>query len=221
MRLLASCTLFLSAIAEEAINLQECQDTFSASCTANNNASDSKTVRAKAHDTKGYTTRADNSNKKTKDEPSISSNGAGDLPPPNTCALYLAPSTIPHAILGLFSGSSIPKDENANTYLSGTYPGFVYNEEDDPLWSDLYIPIADVYKTLPYRGQQRYPSWLQYVWGAKRGMFHHEGEMNPFPNLMDEIKGYDDGLNREFFELCRVVVCCCTVVYWFGCCLEL
>jgi hypothetical protein len=181
-------------------------------CSAKaSNASDSKAAipnsndttnanngaKAKAHDTKGYTTRS------SRNEPS---NQAPDkdedsLPPPNTCVLYLAPSTIPHAILGLFSGTSIPTDENANTYLSGTYPGFTYDEEESPLWSDLYIPVADVFKTLPYRGQQRFPSWLGYVWPSERGAFHHEGEMAPFPNFGDEVKGYDDGLNREWVVL--------------------
>lgn len=75
--------------------------------------------------------------------------------------------------------------------------------------------MADVYKSLPYRGQQRFPSWLGYVWPEERGAFHHEGEMAPFPNFGDELKGYDDGLNREW------ILCVCFLivdsVHWCVC----
>ena len=73
--------------------------------------------------------------------------------PHGQCGLYLAPSTLPHDGLGLFSGSTIPYDHSANEYIGGAFPG--YNDDEDPsLWTDLYIPIADDYKALPYQGQQ-------------------------------------------------------------------
>lgn len=153
-----------------------------------------QTVHSKSRDTNGYSTRKERVAKPK--NPPASNADENDLPAPDQCALYLAPSTLPRGLLGLFSGHAIPKSENANVYLGGTYPGFQYDDDDDPLWSDLYIPVADVYKTLPYRGQQRFPSWLSYVWPSEPGAFHHEGEMNPFPTFPDELKDYDDGLNH-------------------------
>eukprot|EP00569_Conticribra_weissflogii_P003745 CAMPEP_0171329356 /NCGR_PEP_ID=MMETSP0878-20121228/1216_1 /TAXON_ID=67004 /ORGANISM="Thalassiosira weissflogii, Strain CCMP1336" /LENGTH=1054 /DNA_ID=CAMNT_0011829333 /DNA_START=95 /DNA_END=3259 /DNA_ORIENTATION=- len=118
-----------------------------------------------------------------------------DFLPPNQCALYLAPSTLPNAGLGLFSGVSIPMSSDINEYIGGTFPGY----DDDihpPLWNDLHIPIADPYKTLPYRGQQKFSSWLGYVWPEYEGAFLHDGmHNNPFPSVPSEMFEFDGGLN--------------------------
>ena len=72
----------------------------------------------------------------------------------------------------------------------------------------MYIPVADIYKALPYRGQQRFPSWLSYVWPAEPGLFYKEGEMGVFPNFPDEVKDYDDGLCREYKDIIEYMLVC-------------
>ena len=91
-----------------------------------------------------------------------------DLLPPGKCGLYLAPSSLPGAGIGLYSGTRIPYDYSINEYIGGTFPGYD-DDRHPPLWNDLYIPIADKYKALPYRGQQRFPSWLGYIWPNEFG----------------------------------------------------
>ena len=91
-----------------------------------------------------------------------------DLLPPGKCGLYLAPSSLPGAGIGLYSGTRIPSDYSINEYIGGTFPGYD-DDRHPPLWSDLYVPIADKYKALPYRGQQRFPSWLGYIWPNEFG----------------------------------------------------
>ena len=123
------------------------------------------------------------------------------LLPHGQCALYLAPSTLPHAGLGLFSGTSIPFDVSINEHLGGTFPG--YNDDTDPpLWTDLFIAIADKYKALPYRGQQQFPSWLQYVWPEEPSALSDFTD-KPFPNVPRELWDFDTGLDSadglEFF----------------------
>jgi hypothetical protein len=61
--------------------------------------------------------------------------------PHGQCGLYLAPSTLPHAGLGLFSGSAIPFDHSVNEYIGGTFPGYD-DDKHPPLWTDLFIPIG-------------------------------------------------------------------------------
>ena len=63
------------------------------------------------------------------------------------CTLYIAPSLIPNAKLGVFTVVDIPKGSNVGE-------------------SEMYIPLVDKYKTIPYRGQHRWLSWLDYVRGT-------------------------------------------------------
>lgn len=121
--------------------------------------------------------------------------------PNDQCGLYLAPSTLPHAGLGVFSGSAIPFDHSVNEYIGGTFPGYD-DDKHPPLWTDLFIPIADDYKALPYRGQQRFPSWLQYIWPKSPGALS-DLTTTAFPNVPHELWDFDLGLNFadgiEFF----------------------
>ena len=105
----------------------------------------------------------------------------------NQCGLYLAPSTLPHAGLGLFSGMDIPHNHSVNEYI-----GFD-DDNDVPLWTDLFIPIADEYKALPFRGQQRFPSWLQYIWPKHHNALAHLE--NSFPDVPHVLWDFDLGLN--------------------------
>ena len=109
----------------------------------------------------------------------------------NQCGLYLAPSTLPHAGLGLFSGYDIPQKHSVNEYI-----GFD-DDNDAPLWTDLFIPIADEYKALPFRGQQRFPSWLQYIWPKYIGSMSDLDEATDlaFPNVPHMLWDFDLGLN--------------------------
>ena len=113
--------------------------------------------------------------------------------PHGQCGLYLAPSTLPHAGLGLFSGSAIPFDHSVNEYIGGTFPGYD-DDEHPPLWTDVFIPIADDYKALPYRGQQRFPSWLQYVWPRSTGALS-DFTTTAFPVVPQELWDFDLGFN--------------------------
>jgi hypothetical protein len=113
--------------------------------------------------------------------------------PHGQCGLYLAPSTLPHAGLGIFSGSAIPHEQSINEYIGGTFPG----HDDDvhpPLWTDIFIPIADDYKSLPYRGQQRFPSWLSYVWPRHIGALS-DLTTTAFPVVPEELWDIDLGFN--------------------------
>lgn len=124
----------------------------------------------------------------------------GDPLPPGQCGLYLAPSSLPFAGLGLFSGTKISADSPINEFLGGTYPGYS-GETNSPLWSDLAIPIADDYKALPYRGQQRFPSWLGYVWPKEVGAL--VSFRTAFPEIEPGLIAMDPGLQIadgiEFF----------------------
>lgn len=113
--------------------------------------------------------------------------------PHGQCGLYLAPSTLPHAGLGLFSGTAIPFDHSVNEYIGGTFPGYD-DDEHPPLWTDIFIPIADEYKALPYRGQQRFPSWLQYVWPRSPGALS-DFTTTAFPVVPQELWDFDLGFN--------------------------
>ena len=112
---------------------------------------------------------------------------------PGKCALYLAPSSLPHAGLGIFTGIAIPYDRSVNEYIGGTFPGY-NDDEDTPLWGDAQIVIADKYKALPYRGQQRWPSWLQYIWPESPGALS-DFTTKPFPVVPPQLWDFDHGLN--------------------------
>jgi hypothetical protein len=64
----------------------------------------------------------------------------------NDCSLYLAPSVLNKNGFGVYTSVDLPK---------GTEVG-------EP---DLFIPIVDRFKLLPYRGQHRWLSWLDYIHG--------------------------------------------------------
>jgi hypothetical protein len=112
----------------------------------------------------------------------------------NHCGLYLAPSTLPHAGLGLFSGFDIPHRHSINEYIGGTFPEYD-DDKDPPLWTDLFIPIVDDYKALPYRGQQRFPSWLQYIWPKHHGALSDLEGSTAFPGVPHVLWDFDLGLN--------------------------
>ena len=110
------------------------------------------------------------------------------------CGLYLAPSSLSRAGLGLYSGIAIPYGKSVNEYIGGTFPGY----DDDvhpPLWTDMYVPISDDYKSLPYRGQSRFPSWLSYVWPRTPGALS-DLTTTAFPVVPEELWDIDLGLNH-------------------------
>jgi len=126
------------------------------------------------------------------------SHGANDaLPRPGRCALFLAPSSLPHAGLGLFSGATIPFDHPVNEYIGGTFAGYD-DDVDPPLWTDMFIPLGDpYYKALPYRGQQRFPSWLGYVWPEEPEATAEltDTYIFSFPAVPSHVWDFDMGLN--------------------------
>ena len=114
------------------------------------------------------------------------------------CGLYLAPSSLPHAGLGLYSGADVPHEASVNEHVGGgTRPDTDDGDEDAaPLWTDVFVAVADLYleyKALPYRGQQRFPSWLQYVWQETPGAFP---ESETLPKVHHSLWGFDEGLNH-------------------------
>jgi len=66
---------------------------------------------------------------------------------PSTCSLYLAPSSLSNAGLGLYTAVNLP---HGTTVLGDK--------------QDAVVAIEDHFKTFPYRGQQRFLSWLRYIW---------------------------------------------------------
>ena len=128
-------------------------------------------------------------------EPPTAKTIVGDASLPfGQCGLYLAPSSLPHAGLGLYSGSPyIPYEQSVNEYIGGTFPGYD-DDSDPPLWTDLYVPIADNLKALPYRGQQRFPSWLQYIWPEEPGAMS-DFDTKPFPFIPQHMWDFDQGLD--------------------------
>ena len=61
----------------------------------------------------------------------------------------------------------------------------------------MVIPIADEYKSHPYRGQERFPSYLAYVWGERPGLFSGDDfeRTSHFPRVPRELWDVDLGLN--------------------------
>ena len=101
-----------------------------------------------------------------------------------SCSLYFAPSTIPNAGWGVYTARDL--------------------NEGDPVGEsmDIIVPIIDTYKTLPYRGQHRFLSWLAYIWPKEMGTFF-TSETAAFPSIEPGQFKLDDGLNFatevEFF----------------------
>jgi len=107
---------------------------------------------------------------------------------PFTCSLYLAPSTLPGAGLGIFTAEYVP---------AGSSVGRNYGEQvsGGGRLDDMFIPIADHYKTLPYRGQQRFLSWLGYVWPREHDAFYPTYEDFPYPEIPASFYRVEEGLN--------------------------
>mmetsp|Transcript_17838 Transcript_17838/g.48513 ORF Transcript_17838/g.48513 Transcript_17838/m.48513 type:complete len:842 (+) Transcript_17838:153-2678(+) len=95
------------------------------------------------------------------------------------CGLYMAASFLEGAGYGLFLGHDLPEGAAIG---GGDY-------------SDVFIPIQDKFKTLPYRGQQLFLSWLGYVWPAKADHFYPTYSAEVFPEIPLARYGVDAGLN--------------------------
>lgn len=80
-----------------------------------------------------------------------------------TCSLYLAPSSIPNAGLGIYTAVNLPYGATVG--------------------DDFFIPIKDHLKTYPYRGQQRFLSWLRYVWPKEIDAFYPTYDAPVFPSI--------------------------------------
>jgi SET domain len=78
---------------------------------------------------------------------SLISRNTHDASPVSPCSLFIAPSLIPNAGMGIFTGQDIEE-------------GATIGEPE------MYITLADKFKTIPYRGQHRWLSWLNYVRGT-------------------------------------------------------
>lgn len=104
------------------------------------------------------------------------------------CSLYLARSGIPGAGLGVFTG--VDFQEGATIAWAG-----VYGEQDDSWFQDILIPILDNYKTIPFRGQQRFLSWLGYVWPEEVDTFHHSYLDGVYPHIPGAHYATPEGLN--------------------------
>ena len=84
----------------------------------------------------------------------------------------------------MFSGRRIPVDRPVNG--------------DDRGLGDLLVPLGDPHhKALPYRGQQRFPSWLGYVWPEEPGALADLGDGFDFsfPAVPSDLWDFDAGLN--------------------------
>jgi len=91
------------------------------------------------------------------------------------CSLYMAPSTIPNAGYGVYTAVDIQEGETIG----------------EP---DLIIPVLDQFKTLPYRGQQQFLSWLGYIWPAEPDFFYQATQAS-FPLIPQAMYKVDAGLN--------------------------
>jgi hypothetical protein len=85
-----------------------------------------------------------------------------------------APSTLPHPLFPtqvlVFSRlSDLPKDR------------LLANQE-------MYIPLADKFKTIPYRRQHRWLSWLEYVRGYHQ--LPHPPEQGPCHSQPQEVQAF-------------------------------
>lgn len=94
---------------------------------------------------------------------------------PKECLLYLAPSQIEGAGLGVYTAVDLSE---------GDYIG-------EP---DQFIPVIDKFKTLPFRGQQLFLSWLGYIYPAAPDFFHN-ATTDSFPTIPDGMYLVNHGLN--------------------------
>jgi len=114
------------------------------------------------------------------------------------CSLYMARSTIPGAGLGVFTGRDLPAGEMIT---------WADIQAEDAWFQDLIIPIMDKYKTIPYRGHQRFLSWLGYVWAEAPDTFYHTYSDASHPYLSrghhaipPGLNGADHGLHYFYYE---------------------
>ncbi len=104
------------------------------------------------------------------------------------CSLYLARSIIPGAGLGVFTGVDFNEgDIIAWAGVNGT--------QDYSWFQDVLIPILDEYKTIPFRGHQRFLSWLGYVWPEDTDTFHHSYQDEAYPEIPAGHYPTPEGLN--------------------------
>jgi hypothetical protein len=87
----------------------------------------------------------------------------------------MAPSTIEGAGYGIYTTKDIGE---------GDFIG-------EP---DVIIPVIDKFKTLPYRGQQQFLSWLGYVWPKEPDYFYNATQAS-FPKIPKAMYKVDPGLN--------------------------
>lgn len=97
------------------------------------------------------------------------------------CSMYMAPSSLPSTTStnqigwGLYTGVSLTKGDTLNNY------------------KDVLVPVQDHYKALPFRGQQKFLSWLQYIWPKYPEAFRHQSNA-AFP-VLPVSKFPPDGLS--------------------------
>ena len=81
-------------------------------------------------------------------------------------------------------------------------------DEDERTWfQELLIPILDKYKTIPYRGHQRFLSWLGYVWPIQVDEFHPTYKDFTYPLLSRAhyatplgLNGANEGLYYFYYD---------------------
>ncbi|KAL7546162.1 hypothetical protein ACHAWF_009504 [Thalassiosira exigua] len=115
--------------------------------------------------------------------------------PPGECGLYLDPSTLKRAGLGLFAGHVVPRGRSVNDCLSGTFKG-CDDELDPPMWTDLFVvPVRDECKSHPHRGQRRFPSWIGCVWPSEPSALSDLEDRTQHPSVSEEFWDFDPGLD--------------------------
>ena len=103
---------------------------------------------------------------------------------PEQCGLYMAPSSLnsddtvdPDVGWGLYVGKDLKEGEIIGNFF------------------DLYLPIQDKFKTLPFRGQQLFKSWLGYIYPSHIDTFWPTYEDQVFPEIPMQLYNVDEGLN--------------------------
>jgi len=115
------------------------------------------------------------------DESCSVDNSCTDNSPSNRqpCSLYLAPSSLPNAGVGLYSGRKIPEEWSVHEYAS------YCEEEDDDVSMDESTMWTDPFVTVWNRNNRPFASWMGYVWPSSPGEWW---------NGNNELDGYDEGL---------------------------